>query len=276
MKIKYVFVLLAGALLMSSCAGKRELVTYWKPDLKPEDLKVSGYDFESKLRWTSSNDADYLYFDIECSDADIQRSILRGGLTVYLDTTARKREYVYFRYPVTRAGRPQGNRSQQGSNLQRGSRQAGSLTERSISPEMLEVLNMSPVYWQDGTVWSLEDPMSGSSAFMSGASMDSTNTLFLHVGVPLVILHPQGLEGLDRLSVGFSVQGRMRTPGMSGQRQGGQQMSGGRSGGGRGGSGGRGGGGGRGGSMGGVQGQGMGAAGPSSISFWFVTALARK
>jgi len=60
MKIKLLFAILAGALLMSSCAGKRELVTYWKPDLKPEEPKVSGYDFESKLRWTSSNDTEFL------------------------------------------------------------------------------------------------------------------------------------------------------------------------------------------------------------------------
>lgn len=272
MKVKFVFVLLVGALLMSSCAGKRELVTYWKPDLKPEELKVSGYDFETKLRWTSSNDAEYLYFDIECSDPVMQQSLLRGGLTVYLDTTVRKREYVYFRYPLMRTGRQQSN------GRQRGSRQVGNPIERGISQEMIARLNMSPVYWQAGEKWRLEDPMSDSSAFESGVKMDSTNTLFLHVGVPLEALHPKGLDGLDRLSVGFSMQGRMRTPGMSGQRQGGQQMSAGRSGGGggRGGSGGRGGGGGRGGSMGGMQGQGMGAAGPSSISFWFVTTLARK
>jgi len=133
------------------------------------------------------------------------------------------------------------------------------------------MLDMSPVYWQTGDRWSLEDPMSDSSAFRSGVSMDSTNTLFLHVGVPLHEIHPGGLDGLDRLSVGFSMQGRMRAPGMSGQRWGGQQMSGGRSGGG-GGRGGRGGG-----SMGGgMSGQNMGAGGPSVISFWFVTTMAKN
>lgn len=250
MRLKLFFVLLAGVFLMSACAGKKELVTYWRADLESEEPKLTGADFESKLRWTTSNDADFLYFDIGCYDPEMQQSLIRGGLTVFLDTSARKREYVFFKFPNMRIGR-----------------------QRVITPEMIEVLNMSPVYWQDGIAWSLEDPMSDSSSFKSGVTMDSIGMLNLHVAVPLDALHPKGLEGLDRLSIGFSMRGKMRTPGMAGQQRTGG--SGGRSGGGGRGGGGRGGG--RGGGMGGgMPSQGMGSGGPSTISFWYITTLVKK
>ena len=99
MKARNLFLVIASLVLMSSCVGQKELLTYWKPDLNIEEPKLSGFDFESKLRWTTSNDTEYLYFDIGCVDAKMQQSLIRGGLTVFLDTSARKREMVFFKFP---------------------------------------------------------------------------------------------------------------------------------------------------------------------------------
>lgn len=262
MRSRAFFVLFVGIFLMSACTGKRELVTYWRADLKPEEAKFSGADFESKLRWTVSNDDDFLYFDIGCYDPEMQQSLVRGGLTVFIDTSARKREFVFFKFPNVRISRQSGN-----------SRQRSNPFDQGITPQIVKTLDMSPVYWQDGDKWSLEDPMSDSSSFKSGITMDSTNMLILQVAVPLEAIHPNGLDGLGRISIGFLMQGPRRTQGMANQ----QQIGGGgrSSGGGRGG-GGRGGGGRSGGSMGGGMSQGMGSGGGAPIAFWYLTSLAKE
>ncbi len=252
-RVNWIF-LVVLVMILASCTGGKQLVTYWRGDLQPDALKITGYDFESKLRWTCSNDAEYLYFDISTADQAIQRNILMRGLTVYLDTAVRKKEYVYFRYPLNQMG---GARA---GNRQRNSRQASNPFDRGISQEFIEMVNLSPVYWQAGEVWKLEDPMAESATFKSGTSLDSGNTLKLHVGIPLTSLHPLGLNGLDRLSVGFSVPGGMAGPGQGG----GQMMDAG------GGSGGT--------AMGGGQMPGMTMGGPGSVgtSFWYVTTLAKQ
>lgn len=270
MNLRNPFYLLIGIVLLSSCAGKKELVTYWKPDLKADQVKITGYDFESKLKWTASNDNDYLYFDISCSDPTMQQVILRSGVTVYLDTAHRKREYVYFKYPVIR--RP----PQQRGNRQRSSYQQ----QQGIDPQMIEAIKMSPVYWQDGEIWRLEDPLSDSSKFQSSISIDSTKALKLFVAVPLENLHPKGINGLDKLSVGFTIQRGMSGRSRGGQA-GGQRMTGGSGGGGgRGGRGGRGGGGGGRGGSGGSMGGGQMTSGMSQgggpIAFWYTTTLSKR
>jgi hypothetical protein len=274
MRTKNVFYLLLVVIVLSACSGRKQLLTFWQPDIKSGETKMTGYHFESKLRWLSSNDSEYLYFDIYCTDPLVQQRLIRSGVTVYLDTAARKQEYVYFKYPLMRVGQA-GRSGRQGNYRQQNySRNPG------ISKEVIELVNTSPVYWQSGKVWLLEDPLSDSTLFKSSASIDSVNNLKLSVAVPLTALHPAGLDGLDRISVGISLLGQSGMPGMSGQRGGQQSMAtggGGRSGGG-GGRGGRGGGGGGrsgGGQMGGgMPGQSMGSSGP--ISFWYLTTLSKN
>jgi len=253
------YIFLVSVLLLSSCAGKKQLVTYWHPDLKKNETKITGYDFESKLKWTASNDNEYLFFDIACSDPTMQHALLRSGVTVYLDTAARKREYVYFKYPVMRRGQQQRKDRQRQSSQQR----------IGVSPEMVEAINMSLVYWQAGEIGRLEDPLSDSTKFKSSISIDSTNTLKLFVAVPLETLHPKGINGLQKFSVGFSLQRGMSGMSTRGQRSGGQSMAG-RSGGG----GGRGAG--AGGSQGGGMPQGVGSGGGGTIAFWYVTTLSKR
>ena len=110
-------------------------------------------------------------------------------------------------------------------------------------------------------------------------SLDSSNALKLFVAVPLESLHPKGINGLDQLSVGFSLQRGMSGMSAGGQRPGGQSMSGSSGSGGRGGRGG-GGGGGRGGGSSGSQGggrpQGMSGGGGGPIAFWYVTTLSKR
>ena len=107
--------------------------------------------------------------------------------------------------------------------------------------------------------------------------MDEAGALHLDVAIPLVELHPMGLEGLTRLSVGFSVPGAM-SQNMYSQRSASSQMSIGTGGGGRGGGrGGRGGGGGRGGMGAGQMGApGSGFSGGGNIVFWYLTSLAKR
>ncbi len=76
------------------------------------------FDRESKVLYTVEHDSKYLYLNLSSTDIAIQRQILRGGLTIWIDQSGRKKEYLGFRYPLHDKSTRPGNANKGGRNAE--------------------------------------------------------------------------------------------------------------------------------------------------------------
>ncbi len=85
------------------------------------EMPSSFFDRESKVLYTVEHDSKYLYLNLSSTDIAIQRQILRGGLTIWIDQSGRKKKYFGFRYPLL-------DKSVRPGNVNKGGRNAESLS----------------------------------------------------------------------------------------------------------------------------------------------------
>jgi hypothetical protein len=60
-------------------------------------FNYSGYDEKQKINWSVRNDSNYLYVLIGTSEQSARARILRGEITLYIDTTGKKKEDFYLK-----------------------------------------------------------------------------------------------------------------------------------------------------------------------------------
>ncbi len=267
-KIKIAILLVLLSLF--SCTNLQQLTTYWEDDVKSDTVKPTGFDATTKVGWTSYNDSTHLYFAVDLLDSRVQMSVMSGGLTIFLDTTGKMKETTSLTYPlIKRTAERRSGSVGQNNNQER----------QNPIQRMLENSESMELRWTQGEHSYVVNPAVGNTDFITLVAMDSSNYVSLLIGVPMKMIHPRGIDGLNELTVGFGIPvagGRAGgSAGASGQQSMGSGGGGGRSGGG-GGRGGGGGGsrGGGGGQMGG--GAPMGAsssAGPAMEKFWYKTLI---
>ena len=286
--IKFIAGLSMLILLLTNCSGLSELPTCWGNNAGSPEVKPTGYISDTKTGWMCYNDSTHLFFAFSFFDPRVQGQILRSGMTVFIDTTGKMKEGCFVRFPLIRreavSGLEAGPKPQP--------RQSTSGRGQRISAEMLLVQAQGfELLWQKGNDVIKVNPSAGNTDFKISIGLDTTNALNIVVGVPLKMINPAGLPGLDKMVMGMrfgqSVTGSDRG-GARPQMAGGNQqsvMSGSSAGtGGGGGGGGRGGRGGSGGGGGGNAGSGRVATGGggqpgmdnSPVEFWYKTKLARK
>ncbi len=244
--------MLVLSLLLFSCTNLQQLTTYSDSEMKSGTVKPTGFDATTKVGWTSYNDSTHLYFSVDLLDSRVQMSVLSRGLTIYIDTTGKLRETTSVTYPLIKRAAI--------ANRSSGRQQNNSDLQNPIAKMLENAAGMELKWTQDERSYVI-NPALDDSEFVTLIAMDSLNYVSLLIGVPMKLIHPQGIDGLNELCVGFGVPmigGRSggMAPG-SGQQSMGSSGGGGRSGGGGGGR--SGGGGGRGGSRGGGQ---MGGGAP--------------
>ena len=266
---KSLLTILVLSSLLFSCTNLQQLTTYSDSEMKSDTVKPTGFDATTKVGWTSYNDSTHLYFSVDLLDSRVQMSVLSRGLTIYIDTTGKLRETTSVTYPLIK-GAPNAIRSS-------GRQQNNSEAQNPVA-RMLENAVGMELKWTQGERSYVINPALDDSDFVTLIAMDSLNYVSLLIGVPMKLIHPQGIDGLNELCVGFGIPMAGGRPGnMAGsQRQ--QSMGSGGGGGRSGGGGGRGGGGGSrgggGGQMGGGAPQGgMSSSGPALEKFWYSTTI---
>jgi hypothetical protein len=283
--MKFMIKSLSGVLLiliLFSCNNLRQLTTYWESDLENDTLKPTGFDPLTRVGWTSYNDSSHLFLAIDMLSQPVQMSVLRNGLTIFIDTTARLKENCYLKFPSNgsefRIQSPEGGRSRTVGRMEQQPR---------INPidNMLANFDSFKLEWKQGGKVIQTNPNRDDNDFICLAALDSMNYMSFLIGIPLEKIHPQGFDGIDEFSVGFGIpisgMGGMGARGGQGQStMGSPQMDGssggGRMGGGGGGRGGRGGGSMGGGNMGAGQMEGgMASSGPTVEKFWYRTTLGK-
>ena len=59
------------------------------------------FDRESKIIYSVEHDNRFVYLNLSATDPTVQRQMLRGGLTIWIDPSGRKNENLGFRYPLS-------------------------------------------------------------------------------------------------------------------------------------------------------------------------------
>ncbi len=268
-KIPIAIIILSFSLF--SCSNLQQLTTYWEADMQTDTIKPTGFDAATKVGWTSYNDSTHLYFAVDLLDSRVQMSVMSGGLTIFLDTTGKMKEGTSVTYPLIKRAPVKRDAS---------ARQSNSKEVQNPIHKILENTESMELRWTKDEHSYLVNPAVGNSDFITLVAMDSLNYVSLLIGVPMKMIHPLGIDGLNELTVGFGIPmagGRAGGAGMGGQQSMGSGGGGGRSGGGGGGRGGGGGGsrGGGGSQMGGGAPMGGSSSGPTLEKFWYQTVITK-
>ncbi len=64
------------------------------------------FDRESKIIYSVEHDNRFVYLNLSATDPTVQRQLLRGGLTIWIDQSGRKNENLGFRYPLSEGAVP--------------------------------------------------------------------------------------------------------------------------------------------------------------------------
>ena len=126
-------------------------------------------DKETRTRFATDNDAQFLFLVLTISDIPTQKKIMQGGVNLYIDTKGKKKESTGIEYPV--AGNP------------------GSMRLFGFSDSEPAILSIS----SEGTA---------NIAF----SWDSSNVLHIEYNIPLKLLE-KAVPGLNnkKISVGWKL-----------------------------------------------------------------------
>src|SRR5690242_21461890 len=87
-------------------------------DTNPAWLSMdsSFMDSDNKLLYGVRNDAQNLYFSFRVINDATQMKILRGGMTLWLDSTGNKNERTGIKFPLGFRGRKENNQEQETEN----------------------------------------------------------------------------------------------------------------------------------------------------------------
>ena len=243
----------------------RDNIAFQSSDLK--------YTERGKFYYNLSNDRDNLYIDLRIFDKDIQRQVLKSGLTVWINTNGRKGKKTGLRYPA-RTGNQGKPDMQSKQNPPRGmpgrgilSGGAGMQTPPAAGIELIGLADSDHSFISAAEM----------NTFRGSMRFDKEGNMWYELVFPLAKM-PEASDKKKKnngsIILGFSYPGinpaRMGGgPGRGMSEEGGGGM-GGRGGGGMGGRGGGGGrsGGGRGGRPSGGTGEGMGTATVAPVIVW--------
>lgn len=177
-KYLVVAVLMIAIAVVIGCSGSKNLTaSYWQPSLQPTDIKTSGYSESTKLSWLVSNDSANLYIKARTADLKTQMNIAKHGLTVYVDTTGKKKKVCSTTFPYQEHGQqmmgppPAGGPGQQ-SHLQIVLSKSGNL------------------YFQNGEATYLINTLVEKSSFGAKAEIDPQGVMQWEVKLPLAAIWP--------------------------------------------------------------------------------------
>lgn len=256
--------------IVFGCGGGLNMNSYWKN----HPITIDGIDKDwgdslalmekEKVAIGISNDSDYLYLCLKFLDRSNQMQAMRGGLTLWFDSTGSDHKYFGIHYPVGMAGREMSTPFGE---------QGDSDRARTMRESFYEMLHDVEVVGQDNTI--IEKFSNLHASGFEVAVSDSTGPLIYELKIPLakngesnyaVASRPGGTIGIGLETGQF--RRTARRPEGSGDDGGGGMGGGRRGGGGR--MGGR-----RGGFGGGRQGGGdQPASPPEPLNVWAKVTLA--
>lgn len=232
---KWLYITLLASLFMVGCSTSYESLNYSEiSSVDKVDSERFQFDQKSGMMYLISNDSDSLYIALKFPERMVKAKVLRKGLTVWLDPSAKKNRVYGIKYPLNGLpemggkqgkpfGQPQVIEGEDGFKRFRypEKEKKDSIPELALSGLQIKLLGFDNK--QEQTYPATE------SAFPVKLYFDENNTLTYTLAVSLEAINIGQFDDGDALSVGV-VTGAFENPG---SRPG--MGSGGRNGGGRGG-----------------------------------------
>ncbi|HKK09385.1 MAG TPA: hypothetical protein VJ939_01050 [Bacteroidales bacterium] len=236
MSEKWLYIVLLASLLMGGCSTPYESLDYQEITSVDEiDSERFQYDQKSGMMYLISNDGDSLYIALKFPERVVKAKVLRKGLTVWLDPSAKKGRAYGVKYPVDGLpgmggrqgksfGQPEVVEGEDGFKRFRYPEKAkkDSIPELALSGLQIKLLGFDEK--QEQSHPATESP------FPVKLYFDQNNTLTYTLAVSLKAINKAHFDDGDALSVGV-VTGAFEKPGNrpgigSGGRNGGGRRGG--------------------------------------------------
>ncbi len=218
MSEKWLYIALLASLFMGGCSTSYESLNY--SEISPVDEVGSEqfqYDQESGMIYLISNDSDSLYIALKFPERMVKAKVLRKGLTVWLDPSAKKGRAYGIKYPVDGLpgmggrqgktfGHPEVVEGEDGFKRFKYSEKE----KKEIIPELaLSGLQIELLGFDKKQVQSYLAP---EAPFPVKLYFDENNTLTYRLAVSLRAINISQFDDGDALSVGV-VTGALENPG---------------------------------------------------------------
>ncbi|SFC76790.1 hypothetical protein SAMN05421780_109142 [Flexibacter flexilis DSM 6793] len=208
------------------------IVTDWS-------VPLNYYDSDAHLQYSVANDADWLYICARLNEATYQSKVIDGGLTLYLDTTGKKKQTIAIFCPISRGEMPPENfaemQGQQPNGFDGGQRpdrqaakgnNASEMMQKRLQqhlPRAFEHFKLQGFYFPDGMYAN-----NSSENVHIAAQIDGSGSLNIEYAIrissfykPLASINPK-----QKLSLIFEIKG-LEMPQGSQARNGGRAPQGG-------------------------------------------------
>ena len=166
------------------------------------------YDSRSKLYYGVTHDPQYLYVAMQTKDPVVQRKIMAFGLTLWLDTSAKKKKGKGIRYPIPRKERLPMPETQEDKELPLRARQARPRDSRRFL-RTTDRENMLLLDFYDKNRQQVD--VNSSQEILVSLGAQASTGLIYEVRIPFAQLYDASLSGKKELSIGF-VTGHLDVP----------------------------------------------------------------
>ncbi len=191
-------VLTAVVLIISAGCAKTPIEKSYWADQKPAGSTFSGYNSDDNLQWTVTNDSTRLYLFLATSNRNLERTIFMRGLTIYVDSSAKKHKDKYLKYPYRSMNNSPFAMNGEGHGRFRKDRDDSSAMKKRhafSSPET--------AYWKNGNDEEILNPALKHTGFSYHIQVDSQGFMDYQVAIPLDKIAAGGYPSIKKLSVGI-------------------------------------------------------------------------
>lgn len=185
--------------VIESCSKLPIAKSYWEKSNNISALVYSGYQKKTNIRWTIGNNKKFLYLDIETANRSVTRTIMMRGFTIYFDTTGKKKESVYFKYPY------RGGFNETFMNF---NRRNFNQRQRSNRSQQRKFKSPTRAYWKNGKSGMVINTAREHSDFKYSMKLDTLGYLTYKVDIPLNEIESHGYQNVKELSVGILTSAR--------------------------------------------------------------------
>ena len=178
-----------------SCTRLPVAQSYW--EVRPvdnKDLQVSGYDSESDIRYTVSNDKARLFFNVSTFNRETGSEMLKNGVTLYVSNGKKEDKTNYLKFPL-----PPGFEKAVGVGGIK------SVNNPNGYPRLAKE-KLSPLaIWVSGNDVKFLNANGSENGFETQFSSDSLGRFNYRVAIPIDAIDARGLTAIKLLTIGLVI-----------------------------------------------------------------------
>ncbi|MFC1729694.1 hypothetical protein ACFL6I_05100 [candidate division KSB1 bacterium] len=207
-------------LVLSSCVKLPIHESKWYDENSFNNTFYKFYDADNKLRYDVFNDNENVYLRLNSSDRNTIFKILGGGLSIYFDSTGKKKQVVYLNFPIQNKGNKPHNDNRQ-NRMDRNS-------INSFTANTIERIPPNAIFINESGT-KVFDYRKGYEGIDIVVDVDSTGSFYYYLTMPIEKIINSGFTNETEFSIGFNT-GSIDMPTSGNRMDSGSKMPGGRNG----------------------------------------------